>query len=293
VIQHRPSPIALLLLGSGIGILLAAFGLLRTDSTTGGLPAQAIARVNGQVIRRDDYLRVLNGVAQDRREGLSPEVSQRVLDRLIDEELLVQRGIELGLARYDNRVRKDLTAAVIESIVAEADEVQPSEAELQTFYQEHADFFTGAARLRVRQIWCRAATPAEAGGAFERAQQAARRLRSGETFDAVHSALADRELAPLPDALLPLTKLADYLGPTALRTSETLKAGEISNPVRSTSGYHVLQLVERQSEVARTLDEIRPQVLQELRRSTADRNLRAYVEDLRTRATVEVAPLPK
>lgn len=272
---------------------MATVGLLRAAPTTGKLPPQAIARVNGELVRRDDFLRVLNGVAQDRREGMSPEVAKRVLDRLIDEELLVQRAIELGLARYDNRVRKDLTAAVIESIVSEADDVEPSEAELQSFFQEHAEFFASPGRVRVRQIWCRAATVAEAAAAFERAQQAAQRLRKGEGFAEVHDALADRELAPLPDAALPLTKLADYLGPTALRTVEGLQPGQVSDPVRSTSGYHVLQLVERQDNSAHALEDIRPQVLQEYRRNVADRSLRSYVEDLRSRASIETAPIPQ
>ncbi len=287
------SPILLLLLGCAVGIVVAAVGLLRAKESGGGLPTNAIARVNGQVIRRDDFLRVLDGVAQDRREGLSPEVSRRVLDRLIDEELLVQRGIELGLARYDTRVRKDLTAAVIESIVADVDDVQPTDAEVQSFYREHQDFFTSPGRARVRQIWCRAATVAEASDALERAKQATQRLRAGEELASVRSSLGDSELAPLPDTLLPLSKLADYLGPTALRTVQGLEPGQVSEPVRSTSGYHVLQLVERQSDAAKSLNDIRPQVLQELQRNAADRALRAYVTDLRSRAKVEVAPLPQ
>jgi len=290
--KHR-SPIFLLLLGCAVGIAVAAVGLLRSNESGAGLPADAIARVNGQVIRRDDFLRILNGVAQDRREGLSPEIGNRVLDRLIDEELLVQRGIELGLARYDTRVRKDLTAAVIESVVADAGDVQPTEAELQSFYRAHQDFFTSPGRVRVRQIWCRAATVAEASGAFERAQQATQRLRAGEDFDSVRSGLADSELAAVPDTMLPLSKLADYLGPTALRTLQGLEPGQVSDPVRSTSGYHVLQLVERQSDAPRSLADIRPQVVQEFRRNTADRALRAYVEDLRSRAQVETAALPE
>ena len=41
------------------------------------------------------------------------ENMQRVLDRMIDEELLGQRGLDLGLVRADRRVRADLVSAVI------------------------------------------------------------------------------------------------------------------------------------------------------------------------------------
>ena len=43
-------------------------------------------------------------------------VLMAVEERLIDEELLVARGLELGLARRDPRVRKDLTASVIDAV---------------------------------------------------------------------------------------------------------------------------------------------------------------------------------
>src|SRR6185295_10882002 len=100
----------------------------------------------------------------------------------------------------------------------------------------------------------------------------------------------DTEIAPLPDTLLPVSKLADYLGATALRTVLALEPGGVSDPVRSNTGYHVLQLLERQSDVAPPLEEIKPQVIAEFRRRAADQALRAYLDDLRSRAEVVVSP---
>jgi len=287
----RNRPNILLAIGAATGIALAATGLMGSSAPGGGaLPAGAVARVNGELISVDDYQRVLSAVGQDRRDGLEVTDRRMVLDRLIEEELLVQRGLELGFARQDTKVRKDIVGAVIDSVVAEYQDVQPTDAQLQTFYEEHRDFFTGPGRLRVRQIWTRASTPAETPAALERAQQAATRLRAGEDFATVRNALADPELAPLPDALLPAMKLADYVGPTALRTLLSLDVGAVSDPVRSSSGYHVLQLVERQEETTPPLAEIKPQVEVEFRRLAADQALRKYLDGLRARATVDVAP---
>ena len=281
----------LLSLGAVIGIGLAATGLLGSQSPSHrSLPQAAVARVNGEVIRTDDYQRALNALAQDRRDGLSDGDRRLVLDRLIDEELLVQRGLQLGFMRKDARVRKDLTAAVIDSVVVEHQDAPPTDGELQVFYDEHRDFFTGPGRLRVWQIWCRA-TGTDGSDPLERAQQAASRLRAGEPFATVREALGDPELAPLPDALLPAAKLADYLGPTALRTAVTLEVGAVSDPVRSSTGYHVLQVVERQAAAAPPLESIRPQVEAEFRRRAADRALRGYLDDLRGHAAVEIAPV--
>jgi parvulin-like peptidyl-prolyl isomerase len=288
---NRNRATLLLALGAAAGIVLAAIGLLRSGAAIGrSLPRDAVAMVNGQVIRLDDYQRVVNGLGQDRRDGADDATRQHVLDRLIEEELLVQRGLELGFARQDTKLRKDLSSAVIDSVIAEYEGVQPTDAELRSFYDQQRAFFTRPGHLRVRQIWCRVINPAEAPAALERAQQAAHRVRAGEDFAAVRTALGDAEIAPLPDALLPVTKLADYLGATALRTILLLDAGAVSDPVRSNTGYHVLQVMERQADSAAPLDEIKPEVIAEFRRRAADQALRAYLDDLRSRAEVVVSP---
>jgi parvulin-like peptidyl-prolyl isomerase len=287
----RNRPTLLLALGAAAGIGLAALGLLRSGAASGrALPRDAVAMVNGQVIRLDDYQRVVNGLGQERRNGADDAARQHVLERLIEEELLVQRGLELGFARQDTKLRKDLTSAVIDSIVAEYEGIQPTDAELRSFYDQQRTFFTRPGHLRVRQIWCRVINPADAPAALERAQQAARRVRAGEDFAAVRTALGDAEIAPLPDSLLPVTKLADYLGATALRTVLSLDAGAVSDPVRSNTGYHVLQVMERQADSAAPLNEIKPEVIAEFRRRAADQALRAYLDDLRSRAEVVVTP---
>ena len=278
----------LLVLGAAAGILAAAAGLV---GGAGGrsLPPDAVARVNGQLIGAEEYQRVLAGLASDRRDGVDAEARRQVLDRLIDEELLVERGLELGLARRDARVRKDLTAAVIDSVVAESADREPSETELEAFSAERPDVLRRLGRLRVRQIWCRAATAADEPAALARARRAADRLRHGDAFAAVRDAAGDPELAPLPDALLPPAKLLDYLGPTALRAALALEPGAVSDPVRSRTGYHVLQVVERREDADVPLDEARPEVVAEFRRRSGERALRTYLEQLRRRGQIEVA----
>jgi len=281
----------LLAIGAGAGIALAATGLVASGVTRGrGLPPGAVARVNGALLRADDYTRSLDALERDRRGGAEPADRRFVLDRLIDEELLVQRGLELGLARQDARVRRDLTAAVIDAVVTEHEDGTPSDADLEAFYRRERDFFARPGRLRVRQLWCRADTAADAPSAEARARAAAASLRAGEDFAGVRARLGDPEIAPLPDALLSPAKLLDHLGPTALRAALELEAGAVSDPVRSATGYHVLQVVEREAEWVPPREEIADEVLAEYRRRRGERALRAYLDGLRARADVEIAP---
>jgi parvulin-like peptidyl-prolyl isomerase len=289
ITPRRQRPTVLLALGVLVGIVCAAAGLTTATVRAGGsLPKNAVAQVNGVLIAREDYRRVLDAVAQDKRDPVEEAQRRQLLDRLIEEELLVQRALELGVTRSDSKVRKDLTAAVIDSVLSEAGDAQPTDEALGAFYEQHRDFFAGPGRLRVRQIVCRVPAGANAPEAEERAQQAARRLRAGEDFAAVQSALGDSEPAPLPDAALPLTKLVDYLGPTVARAAVSLDTGQVSDPVRSGTELHVLQVVARQPDVVSPFAEIKAQVLAEYRRRAGEGALRAYLDNLRARANVEV-----
>jgi hypothetical protein len=281
----------LLALGAAAGVVIAALGLVGPGRNAGAaLPRGAVARVNGEIIGAEDYQRVVAALGSDRRDGVDDTQRRHVLDRLIDEELLIQRGLELGFARHDRKVRGDLSAAVIASVVSEYEDLQPSAAELQAFYDQHRDFFTQPGRLRLQQVFCKVATPEDAPAALERAREASRRLRAQEPYDAVRRDWGDAELSPLPDALLPPAKLLDYLGPTALQASLALGAGEVSDPIRSGTGYRVLQVVERQPDTTPPLAEIEPEVRAEFRRRAGEQALRAYLDDLRSRADVAVAP---
>jgi parvulin-like peptidyl-prolyl isomerase len=283
---------AFLALGMGLGCALAAGGLLAPRAErSGDLPPGAVARVNGEVIRSEDYRRLIQALAGDRRDQMRDADYRHVIDRLIDEELLVQRALELGLARHDRRVRADLTNAVISSVIAQEDDRQPTDRELREFYETNLDYFARPGRLRVRQIFFRVSIPADAAAAERRAREAARRWRAGESFAALRESFGDDPLSPLPDALLPPAKLLDYLGPTALRTALELPAGEVSDPVRSGAGFHLLQVIERRDAEAPPLAEIRPQVTAEFRRRAGERALRTYLDGLRKRADVAVAPV--
>lgn len=282
---------ALLVAGVVVGAVVAALGLSPSGVGVSALPSDCVARVNDQPIRLQDFDRMLAALSRDRREPPTEQDRQHLLDRLIDEELLVQRGLELGFARKDRRVRAEITASMIASIVAEVDGIRASERDLQEFYEERRDFFVRPGRLRVRQIFFRVPNPESEPAVREQAQQAALRLRDGEDFEVVAAQLGDESAVALPDDLLPATKLRDYLGPTALRSVLGLSVGEVSNPVRSGSGVHVLQLVNRQDDFAPPLDSIRPEVEREFRRRAEDDALRNYLDRLRKRAEVTTKPV--
>jgi parvulin-like peptidyl-prolyl isomerase len=283
----------LLLSGVIIGILLAAFGLLRSGEPAAYrtvLPDGAVVQVNGFPISADLYARLLGGLAAERKtQELTLDDRQRILDRMIDEELLLQRGLELGLARTDQIIRRQIVAALTTSIKAEAEDVTPDDAELQRFCEEHMDLFTRTDRLSFAQIFFRVPSAAEDTPIRQRAEEATQRLRMGESLEVVNKELGDEPVLRLPSDSLPAEKIQEYLGPTATQALLALAPGEVSDPVRSGIGYHVLLLHARQPAAVPPFETIREHVLTQYRRVAGEKAVAAYVTELRKLAHVQTA----
>lgn len=277
-----------LALGAAAGIALAVASLL-SSSESAPLPDDVVARVNGAPIRRPVYDRTVAGLASDRRSPLTPEDRRHVLDRLVDEELLVQYGQSLGLARSDRRIRGDFVSAVISAQVASVDGMAPSRSEMEAFYRDYREFFRPPERLRVRSLWVRADPIRSPADAVARAREAAARLRAGDEFAAVAAEWGDAEVAPVPDGPLPPAKLREYIGPTALAAVRSLEVGEVSEPIEAGGGVRILALLAKSVPEDPPLEEVESEVRSEMIRRAGDDALRQLLADLRSDGRVEIA----
>ena len=270
-----------LALGAALGASLAAVHVLGPAAPSSG---GAVALVNGVRIEAGDYRRGVEALAADKRAPLTPADRAHVLRRMIEEELLIQRGVSIGLVRSDRGVRAAIASAMIDSILADVAGERPAERELREFYAENRGYFAPPQRVRVETIFF--AGP----DAAERATAARAALRSGETFDDVRQRLGDRDLTALPDALLPATKLRDYLGPSVTEAALRLAPGAIGEPIATPDGHYLVRVSERQSAPERRFTALRPQIEVEFARRAGDRALRAYLEGLRDQAELWFAP---
>jgi len=276
-------------IGAALGLILAAVGLIREPDHA--LPDDAAVRVNGTELAQARYDQLIDALAADRREPLGDSERKHVLDRMIDEELLVQRGLAMGLARHDRRVRSDLVAAMIEHATSTAEVDEPDAADLREFHSENASYFASAPRLRVSAVHVLPRNGEDESARRERAHAAAERLRAGDDVALVRQQLGDPELAPVPQDLLTASKLGLYLGTAAVDSLTGLAIGEVPPPAQLRSGgLRVLRVDERDAGRTPPFEAIEPRVRTEFERRAEERALRRYIDELRSDADIVVQP---
>jgi hypothetical protein len=290
---------ALLMAGACVGVVIAAIGILR-GSPTRSLPPNAVAMVNDTYILRADYDRALAALTEalTKNDGQAENIDalkQRTLDRLIDEELLIQRGIELGLPERDPQIRTQLSSRVLEMVaMAQDEDGPPDEKTLRAFYEKEPGRFRLSGRFRVDVIFFAVpanATPDQETQGKRRATDAYTRLTKNEPFNDVRTS-GDPLLVIPPDAPLPIAKLQDYLGATATHAVVELKEGQTTEPIRGSDGYRILRLVERVDSETPTFETVRKDVENVYRKQQEDSRLRRFLERRRAASHVVLSPLP-
>ena len=254
-----------LMIGMLAGLGLALFSLL---STGGGaaLPDNAIAKVNDRYISRDDYARALAAVVTDSEQALNIEQRRRVLERLIDEALLLQYGQDQGLVYSDRRVRASLVSAVLEAKSAAAETQAIDQQSARDFYQQHRVYFSRPAQLQVSLLRFK-----DAAVAAEMRDRLPNRLVENEDFE---------RLDHIPAALLPIAKLRQLMGASLTEAASQLNAGEVSAVIMLNDRAHLIR-VEQRRESAPAFDDIVEQVEAEMRRRQAEQAVRKTLTQLR------------
>jgi len=276
----------LLAAGAGAGLLAAGAQLVSGTADDAVLPPDVVARVGGREIAADRLQQALADLAADRRGPLTTEDRAFVLQRLVDEELLLLHGLRAGLTDSLPEVRKALVAGVIAQTVAEAEAAPVTEEELRQLYRSEQAYFSQAARYRVRWLRTAGESPEDA----RRARQAADLLRQGGAPAAAAAASGLEYVDDLADAPLPLAKLRDYLGAELAAAVTALAPGAATEPLPADGRLHVLHLVDRQPARPIPFDLARDMVLAEHLRRLGDQALGRQLQRLREEYEVVTPP---
>ena len=262
-----------LIVGGLCGLLFAGYGIFTKISINQTLDSNTIATVNNALITRETYLRAIDRYNSDTKDALDKNDRAWVLQRLIEEELLVQRGLSLGIITTDNDVRGAIVRALIASINAEAAAMMPNEEELFEYYNSNEEKFTYPATISI-QAWV-SSTEKDAlllkKGLLEN--------KESEKYENI------RLLKNIPSGLLTLNKIREYLGPSI---ASAIKLETENNVIiqYSQDRWYIVYIIEKNVGVVEPFENIKHQIHNEFIRSEADKKLREYINNLKDNASI-------
>ena len=263
----------LLIFGLIIGVFLAANSIVQESNL---IEDDWVANVGGVQISKEKYYSQLEGLARDKKNPITERDKNYVLERMIEEELLIIRAKELGLFENNQIVRGSIIQQMIKLIISENYLESVEEETLRKFYEQNIGFFSSASRLRLQQIYFSNLS----GDSKERSEEAFEYLKEGASYDEV-SKMADQSALTIPNSMMNLSKVREYIGPTLMNLAKRLEPGEFSVPMEVAGGHKIIYLFDKELSEPEEFDSIQPKILKEYQRRRDDNSLREYLEDLK------------
>jgi peptidyl-prolyl cis-trans isomerase C len=294
-----------------------------------GANKEKVATVNGSVITRAEYDTEMNRFErQMAMSGKAPnpaeasEMKKRVLDGLVDRELLKQESKKQGIAVDDAEVnqqiatlrqkfstekeftdtlskmnlteadlktqlRQDLSIRkLIEKQVASKVTITPEEA--KAFYSSHPEFFKAPETVRASHILIKVEPGASAedkAKARERITAIQQRAQKGEDF----AALA-KETSECPSSAnggdLDYFQRGQMVGPFE-EVAFSLKPGTMSDIVETQFGYHLIKVADKKDASTVAYDDIKDKLDEYLKQQKVNEQLAQYIGQLKAGAKIE------
>lgn len=331
-----------LLLAVAFGLLLPA--VLPADTVV----EEIIARVNNEIVTRTEYVRSRDQLKQEiqqqdaaNADRTFAEKQRDVLRDLIDQQLLLQKGKDLGitgdteLIKRLDEMRKQMNLGSMEELekAAEAQgasyedfkqnlrnqivtqrvigqevgsHLAMNKDDVKKFYEQHRAEMEQPEQVRLSEILIAPKTPAKppasadakpepASEAETEAALSAAQAKAQDLLDQIHKGAKFADLAKkYSDG--PSAKdggdLSYFKRGTLSKELEdkvfALKAGEVTDVVRTKQGYVILQTVEHQMAGIPTLKEVEPRIQDALYMQKLQPALRGYLTTLREEAFIDI-----
>jgi peptidyl-prolyl cis-trans isomerase D len=172
---------------------------------------------------------------------------------------------------------------------AVSERIEITDAEVEDYYRRNEQLYTRPEERRTRQVLIRLSPEApleDVDAAREEAASIAERARAGEDFRTLAVEFSDDERTVNQGGDMgfnPRGRLTESFEEVVF----AMEPGEISDPVRTDDGFHVIKLEEIREGGLRPLEEVREQIVGQLRFQQLDEVSTSLAEELRDEALRE------
>jgi parvulin-like peptidyl-prolyl isomerase len=201
---------------------------------------------------------------------------ENVAAKRIDEEANVLRA-EFGDAKLFNKALEQAhtTSRALQHAVADnieerewiegriSSQLPPSEEECHRYFNMHQEAFREPLRLRANHLFVAAPTgcPAEVRNAKQSLiRSLSKRIHGGESFSSLVTQFSEDEASKRDGGDLNYFSATRML-PAFFAAAENMSIGEISEPIQTPLGFHIIQLTAIAPPRQMSFDEAQPQII--------------------------------
>lgn len=289
---------------------------------------EVVARVNGSSIDRGEFERAVKTIESQAGGPVPPErrdaIYRQLLDQLVALRLLSQQAAALKVSVPDtdvdgrvaqikgqfpneqaftaalaqrqmtpdklrNEIRQQLEAMkVVETEIGP--KVTVTDAEVNDFYTKNPDKFQEPEAVHVAHILIRFPENADAAAkakAKAEAESVLAQLKKGADFAAMAKQHSQDQGSAVNGGDLGFVPRGQTV-PAFEQAAFALKPGQLSGIVESPFGYHIIKMIAHRDGRKVPLQEVKTQVEQFLKQQQMQEKTAAYVDQLKSKAKVEI-----
>jgi peptidyl-prolyl cis-trans isomerase C len=230
----------------------AAFAVAMAAALATSASAKVLARVNGAEITDEDVKIALDDIGQSLPQQIEGPARQAyILDYLIDAKLVAQKAEADKMGEgpeFAKKVAYYRDKVLMEDLLGKVAKDAASDTAIQKTYDDVAKQQKPEEEVRARHILVESEADAQA---------ALKRVKSGEDFAKVANEMS-KDPGSKGGELGWFTK--ERMVPEFAEAAFKMQPGQISDPVKSQFGWHIIQLEERRQKQFPPLDQVRDQV---------------------------------
>jgi len=209
-----------------------------------------------------------------------PAAPRRAAIRPSDDQLQAYYKDHAPDFRRPERVRLDAIELSVDSLAAGQ---QPTEDDLRRAYEDYLAREQQRERRDARHILLTVPAGGDAEAALKQADELRARLTKGEDFAALARAFSQDPGSAQDGGKLGMVELGMMVEPFE-QALFALRQGEVSEPVQTEFGWHLIRVDGIEKVKPKSLDEVREAMLQDARRSMAEERFHDLADRLATLA---------
>ena len=255
---------------------------------------KAVALVNDVVISEDQFLKYASNLGADIQPEDDVEILELLLERMIEEELLVQRGIELDLHKKDIGVRKEMIKQVIDFII-QVEKNQVNEEDIRDFYNENIGKYTPTEKIQFHSIYINSlnkesvllGTESDLKTLQPKLLKLYDELKTTDFLE-IKSKFDENNFFEVPNKLINIKDCNLLFGKSICNQIASLNLDEVSQPIFFDNGYFIFKLVDqiKQEIDEKYYNEIKEKIIFDYNNGLDDEKLKNYLKYLKDNSEI-------